>query len=796
MQKQQSTDYMPGDYFEVNVGPLNSALHEITKSIRHHASVLSKVEGLENEHRQIKKDLHLIRLDLSSQESLLILNNGNASSSRELPNPGIRSENGDAVRETSDSGNSSIDHLDGVDINSKQGRRELFKVAKNEAHSGSTMTESKLSELKKDAIALKGMVRQLQEDLNYEIVQNTDMESRLENLNKTLITLECDHGIGGSVYSALQGQLELAQKKVDGLHQTIKDVESSIKAEVDRKQNQNLQEMKKWFNDLDTMVRNRQSQFNSKIATFAKSSEVVSLEENVNSELHDHIHRIHLLENTFIRHEDMVLRFQQQSAMQCFRKIHQLWKIRAMKRMWSKWYGYNNKIIHENGRVAHRMKTVRKLLVRTWFAQKARAWSKWQGFIERQRRIEAKRLLAIKLISNKVELAVVEPTRISFNRWRRNTVALKIHDANTKSITAYDHNTVSLPRNQVSESIISADHQSDQYNLSVLLESFNSDKDGAILTLAQEINNIRNFDIKKVYREMDSHIEQVKMYTEETSSLGLSRLESDMLTIERKSKESLNKISMQLPDIKSDIAEMRNSLHGAINRVKVIEQTHRDRIELLFEGKEATEEEISTLRTKLNHSHKSIQSLQYDSNRCQSTVNTLLQKMNDVESYLTSHTESIENDINQMKDQIGEIDTHLRCCNAQTSKLNDSLIETKHDVIQGKIASSSGLKDVHEILNSHGVHKPQWRTIIEHGGFYESHAKEKNYVTPINVISDGERDIDIPSTLASFAHDYAAWIAFKADHDALKLVVVGKNPDTCNSMEAETEDRRRILVER
>ena len=86
MQK-QSTDYMTGDYFEVNAGPLNSALHDITKSIRHHASVLSKVEGLANEYRQIKKDLHLIRLDLSSQESLQILNNENASISRELPNP-------------------------------------------------------------------------------------------------------------------------------------------------------------------------------------------------------------------------------------------------------------------------------------------------------------------------------------------------------------------------------------------------------------------------------------------------------------------------------------------------------------------------------------------------------------------------------------------------------------------------------------------------------------------------------------------------------------------------------------
>ena len=782
----------------IDVGPLNSALSEITKSIRHHASVLSKVKGLEIDHRQIKKDLHLIRLDLAAKDSFQIVSN-KAPTSMEAQNQGSHSIN--TMMDISDEDNIiGPDCLDGGQP--KEGRKCLSSPSERQfakgvvENLGSAVKESKRSYLRKDMIWLKAMARQLQEGLNNEIAQNTDMESRLESHSKTLAYLESEHGVGGSVYSALQDQREFVIKNLDGLRQTIKKIESSIKSEVDSKQNQKLQEMKKWFNDLDTMVRNRQSNFNSKIAACAKSSEVFSLQEMYDNELRDHFHRMNLIEKTVISNKDTMLHFHQQSSMRCFRRIHRLWKVRAMKMTWSKWQNCNNNIVHDNEIIAQRKKTIRKVLVMTWFANKALAWKKWHSFIERQQRVEAKQLLAIKLFSDKVELAVIEPTRISFNSWRRTTVALKIQDANMHSASAYNHTATSTPRGEISRPFICTDRQSNQYNLSLLLASFNDDKDGAIQTLAQEIDNIRKFDIKLVYKDMDSHIEQVKVKIKETSSLEMSRLESEIKEIESTSNKEFHEISIQLPEIQSDIAEMRNSLHGAINRVKVIEHTHRDRIEMLSEGREAMEEEISTLQSKLHKSHKIVQSLQYDSTHCQNVINTLLQKMNNVESSLISHRESTDTEINSMRDQLEKVNEELRSKNAQSSKLNDSLTETRNEVIQAKVASSLGLKEIRDILDSHGIHQPQWRIIIEYGGLYESDAKEKNYVLPINVISDGEEDIDIPSTLASFAHDYATWTAFKADCDALKLVVIGTNPDTDNAVEVETEGRRRILVER
>jgi predicted RNase H-like nuclease (RuvC/YqgF family) len=269
-----------------------------------------------------------------------------------------------------------------------------------------------------------------------------------------------------------------------------------------------------------------------------------------------------------------------------------------------------------------------------------------------------------------------------------------------------------------------------------------------------------------------------------------------MREIESKSNMAFQEISSQLPEIQSNTEELRNSLHGTINRVKVIEHTHQDRLENLFEGKEAMKEEILTLQTKLNNSYKIIHSLQYDSTRYQNTTNTLLQKMNKVESLLASHEQSTHRETNDIRAQLGNINDLLRSSDAQSCKLSNSLTETRNEVIQVKVASSLGLKEISDILNSHGIHQPQWNIVIEYGGIYERNAKENNYVSPINVISDGGEAIDIPSTLASFAHDYAAWTAFTADHEDLKLVIIGKNPDTINALEVDIEERRTIVVER
>ena len=124
------------------------------------------------------------------------------------------------------------------------------------------------------------------------------------------------------------------------------------------------------------------------------------------------------------------------------------------------------------------------------------------------------------------------------------------------------------------------------------------------------------------------------------------------------------------------------------------------------------------------------------------------------------------------------------------------MIETRNNLIQSKVSSETAFKEVHGILDSHGTPQPKWRDIIEYGGLFESKSKEKSYVVPINFSVDGRIDLDIPGSIADFAQDYAAWIAFEADRDALKLVVIGKNPENAGYIEDNTQILRNSLVDR
>eukprot|EP00957_Ditylum_brightwellii_P154451 11753977-Ditylum_brightwellii.AAC.1 len=94
-----------------------------------------------------------------------------------------------------------------------------------------------------------------------------------------------------------------------------------------------------------------------------------------------------------------------------------------------------------------------------------------------------------------------------------------------------------------------------------------------------------------------------------------------------------------------------------------------------------------------------------------------------------------------------------------------------------------------------GVRKPKLEVMVSDCSIYEMVAKEKNYVVAINSVADDENEVDIPADIASFAHDYAAWVAYQADHEALMRIVAGKNPDELVYTDDEIVSRRKSLLD-
>ena len=53
--------------------------------------------------------------------------------------------------------------------------------------------------------------------------------------------------------------------------------------------------------------------------------------------------------------------------------------------------------------------------------------------------------------------------------------------------------------------------------------------------------------------------------------------------------------------------------------------------------------------------------------------------------------------------------------------------------------------------------------------------------------------MDIQSEIAAFAHDYAAWIAYQADHESLLRLIAGTNPESVIYAEDDNISRRKEL---
>eukprot|EP00979_Chaetoceros_neogracilis_P016476 scaffold8193_cov144-Chaetoceros_neogracile.AAC.1 len=90
-----------------------------------------------------------------------------------------------------DSNTIGLDRLDSANSTERRGVLSSPSEHQGDVYAlGSTTKESRWPYPRNDVSELKGIVRQLQEELNNEIAQHLDMESRIESNSRTLVYLE------------------------------------------------------------------------------------------------------------------------------------------------------------------------------------------------------------------------------------------------------------------------------------------------------------------------------------------------------------------------------------------------------------------------------------------------------------------------------------------------------------------------------------------------------------------------------------------------------------------------------
>ena len=775
------------DGLSVDTRRLDEILDSLARKIREQHEEISKIPVLEEQHSALRRDIQHLELKVSSKYLSRAVTSY-------IEEDAFQIESNDGFFDSSESKYSEI--TDRISSRREKGvHHEVERLHKS-------LDNVNLNKIRREVVSLKAIISQLQDDLNMELANSVTFVKQLDRMKQTIISFEKGFGSPSSTTSILDMKRNVSET-YDSLLNSLKELESHVMFEMNTREGIQAAKLKESFGELESSLKERMSLWDSKFSTFAKRSEVNALIETFNDENQNNQIRLDFLEKGNLRNELALSQMKHQAALLTIKRCYLIWKRRVQLISWSRWQYFVKWDMEQKSKTIQRKRKIRQLLIRHWYSRKKKAWTRWHLFLQWHKRIEGLKYQAVKLIHNRMEEALTIPVRNAFNRLRRCTVAEKItkdrlFDEEKESITDTAINQKTNVDGEFLASEIKEDIliniQSNYYDLSELLNTFENDKDGAIHTLAQEVHNLRVYDISKVRRDMQKGDKLLNESFHQSLGEEVCSLDTKIDILEKKVDHNFKCLSVQLPEMKRHISELRNSLHGTINRVKIIEQTHRDRIELLCESKEVSDEKIADLESNLQQAQTEIRGLEYNNDRSQNLVNTLLGKMQDFEQNQIQERQIVNNHLSVLENELTKVNSQLSKANKERELLNENLNETKHELIQTKIAMNSSIDNVHGIFDSHGLRKPKINLIVEDGVLYEKIAKEKNYVVQLNCVTDGSKEVDVASHISSFSHDYAAWISYKADHEALQLVVVGNNPDDAIYVEDEMEARRRNLI--
>lgn len=773
----------------IDTRPLDEILVNLSTTVRQHATLMANLPALESNQSELRKGLRKIELALSSKNN--IASDGIVDCDDHLK-PKRQSDDvlGCCAQEESKESRST-----------KISIQRLKAVKTAVRHSNESLEHANVQALRCNLAGLSAIVAQVQNEHHIEIAHSTEIENRIDGLSSELSDLHQELGSHANI-SEVVSSTQAINKKIDDMNCVIKDIHQNFKLEICGTVNKKIVEMKKWFKNLEALVKGRQSNLNAMIALLAKDTDLSALIENIKHEFVDVKVRINVVEESVINNEEVILTIKQQAAFATFSKCHKRWKQIMLDEAWLKWHSLHKAQQETTKIITSRKKRVRKILVRHWFGRKHKAWEIWCRFVENHRQAEIKKERVTKFIYSRMYRAITVPTHHAFKRWRRTFIADKVTESNKlRRISILrssrcEHNVgpgeIKTDKHKIKAN---TDIHITKYELVNLLDMFNNDPEGAIYTLSQEINNIRNHDIIKLQRDFNIGQEALLVKIEASLSTGMLSIEKRASKLENNDDEKFTELKNENTVMRTQISELRNSLYGTVNRVKNIEKSHGERLEQLCEEKEVVDEKVLKLQSQQDHARIKIKNLEYNNDRSQNISNVLFQRLNDNERVHNELAQSFESNVSSLKGELGSIAKSLHVSNEKYSKLKDDYIGARNELIQSKISSKDKFDEIHDVLHTYGVCKPDLNRIINDEILYEKNAKEKNYVGAIKCIFDGSNGVDIPGNIASFAYNYAAWIAYEVDNEIIRIVVEGNKTEDGINAEDNMAERRQDLID-
>ena len=349
------------------------------------------------------------------------------------------------------------------------------------------------------------------------------------------------------------------------------------------------------------------------------------------------------------------------------------------------------------------------------------------------------------------------------------------------------------------------------YHSEAIVKSFGNDMKNIQIFLAQELDKIRNHDIVDTHESLIEIIEDLRSDTNAEHINLLSRIESDVKNMEVRTDKNYAYFENEIINIRKILSKQQRSLDNTAHRIRTFEEYHGKRIGTLFEQNKRIEERLSSVEKLLSRTENKISNISQNQSANVNIIEDLTRKQTVFSREISDMHQEFSTSIRSTHETFTET---TDCLKRNEEKLSETLFASIDDVESFKASTRISFGEINTTLSTDGVRKPQLDTMVNLCLKYEKIAHEKSYVVAMNYsfpyyTDDSYRDVgeggghkmkivtDIPESIAAFAYEYAAWIAYQADHEVLMRIVDGStnNGEEILFADDDTIKRRKSLLD-
>lgn len=763
----------------VDAEPIEAVLSSIAGSLKCHDQVLTRLPQLELSQWDLRKDLNRLRLEIESTQR----GSGHIDTNTDLTNVFQRSHPSTDVTDPEKSSTYGIWKCDLTHIQQK-----------HEDDLSSANDTTILSSLRE----IKSVLRRLQQDRDNGIVNSMELDERIKSTKDLLFELQQKLASSASMEHLRTLKESLADQYCRIEHQ-IQESTSAFHTEVDGRIIQNLSDVKSWFTELEAVLKQRQVKLEQRVASCATEYDVAAFRGSIESEVASLARKESFLDDTARAQGKIMISLQQKNAITMFHRHYIHWTQKALKVGFSLWKLAVKSQIQYDQVKESQIRLVRKVLTNIISRRKRNGFERWVRYLECHRKKESRKLKATSLICERLGSYFSAPMSKAFNQWRR--------------FTLLDGTELSDGEHAMEEKCKSSSSSTPNQLLHDLLKrmgSFKGDVQGAMFALAKEITYVKSHNIPSLQREWCSENQKMMSAIRNNMNAAIQRVQDSADEFRESIDKRVDSCANDLPAVHSKIEQLSNYFHSSKLELETVDNRHRLHIDAILAQERTMEQTLLAVQERAQNSAVQITSLMEQHTKSNESIQYLREAMATNERRHEEERESFQQALDHFGDELLKTKVSLGHTRVRCEFLEKELTEVKLELAHFQDTCQAECDMVQSHIHHPGLLKPSLSRIVNVGHAYETLCKERTYVTGINItvtlrstttmkmkrseekVKKAE-DVDIPSEIAAFAHDYAAWIAYHADHESLLHLIAGTNPERQVYAEDDTISRRKEL---